>query len=504
MHVIVKKYIHLCYGSLSYFVRTPVEECNKEKLKPKMKRIFTLFVFVLGAMLFVACEKVVGGDTTTNNDQTGQEGRPEDAKKEYTLTLTTPSVMEFAVEGGMGEIGYTLTEVTRANETPDVDIPEEEPVTGDSAADDEPEEKLPLPEVACEAEWITDIAVSSKAVEFKVLPGTGEEREALVALSYEDQKVQVLVRQKGDDVEYDVEFRANYLNGSYYGKLSTYGFNYFIILSDMGAENQNDTYGTQYRFDLYAGESSIFEPVDYVPEGVYVFGECTPGTIDASQSYCLTANGNDVDFASATVTVTENKIVAVVRMMNGEVHRVTYEGSLALDYLEPTAEDVAHSALTSDVNFNVTGGSINAYYRGDYFGKGVDVWFLHMVENTVGGYSGDYLMMDLMVDKSEGGYDNKDAFVGVYSKADNTTENYVDHFAPGYMRVDYMQMHTWFANDLKSENEAWAPFVDGNITITKEGDIFTITMDGIDDKGNKIQGSFSGTVIDYQNQAYDL
>lgn len=496
MHVIVKKYLHLYYGSLSYFVRTLVEEYNKEKLKPKMKRIFTLFAFVLGSMLFVACDK--------NNDGNSATDKPGDSNKEYILTLTTASVMEFEVEGGMGEIGYTLTEETRAHETPDTDIPTEHPLTGDSAADDEPDEKHPLPEVACEADWITDIAVSSKAVEFKVQPGAGPERESIITVSYEEQKFYVLVRQKGVATEYDVEFRANYLNGSYYGKLSTYGFNYFIILSDMGAENQNDTYGTQYRFDLYAGVSSIFEPIDYVPEGVYVFGECTPGTIDATQSYYLDANGNDMDLASATVTVTKDKIVAVVRMMNGKVHRVTYEGNLALDYLEPTAEDGVHSALTSDVDFNVTGGSINAYYRGDYFGKDVDVWFLHMVENTVGGYSGDYLMMDLMVDKSEGGYDNKDAFVGVYTKADHTTESYADHFAPGYMRVDYTQMHTWFVKGMKSENEAWAPFVDGNITITKEGDIFTITMDGIDDKGNKIQGSFSGTVIDYQNQAYDL
>lgn len=495
MHVIVKKYLHLYYGSLSYFVRTLVEEYNKEKLKPKMKRIFTLFAFVLGSMLFVACDKDNDGNSATD--------KPGDSNKEYILTLTTASVMEFEVEGGMGEIGYTLTEETRAHETPDTDIPTEHPLTGDSAADDEPDEKHPLPEVACEADWITDIAVSSKAVEFKVQPGAGQERESIITVSYEEQKFYVLVRQKGVATEHDVEFRANYLNGSYYGKLSTYGFNYFIILSDMGAENQNDTYGTQYRFDLYAGVSSIFEPIDYVPEGVYVFGECTPGTIDASQSYYIDANGNDMDLASATVTVTKDKIVAVVRMMNGKVHRVTYEGSLALDYLEPTAEDVAQSALTSDENFNVTGGSIMAYYRGDYFGKDVDVWFLHMVENGAG-FSGTYLMMDLMVDKSKGGYDNKDGFVGEYTKADNTTESYADHFAPGYMRVDNWQMHTWFVKGMKSENESWAPFADGKITITKEGDIYTVAMDGIDDKGHKIKGSFSGTVVDYQNQAFDL
>ena len=50
----------------------------------------------------------------------------------------------------------------------------------------------------------------------------------------------------------------------------------------------------------------------------------------------------------------------------------------------------------------------------------------------------------------------------------------------------------------------WAPFVDGKITVTKDGDGYVLTMDGVDDIGNKIQGTFRGVVGDYQNQAYDL
>lgn len=470
----------------------------------KMKRIFALLA--LGMMLFVACETENGNNTTGDNNNNEQQGKPEETDKDYVLTLATKSVMEFEVEGGMGEIGYTLTEVSRANETPDVDLPEEDTVTGDSAADDEPEEKLPLPEVTCEAEWITDIAVG-ESIAFKVLPNDGDERESFVVVSYEDQKFQVLVRQKGNATEYDVEFRASYLNGTYFGKLQTYGYNYFIVLSDTGLTDMMNyvSGGTQYRFDLYSGVTSAFEPVDYVPEGVYEFGECTPGTIDASQSYYLGPNGNDVNFASATVTVTKDKIVAVVRMLNGEIHRVTYEGSLALDYTQPTASDLTASTQTADVSFDVTGGYISAYYRGDYYGKGVDVWFLHMIERKAG-FSGTYLMMDLLVDKSKGGYDNKEGFIGEYTVLNHTMENFAGTFAPGCLRDDWNQLHTWYMNCVNSQIDPtnWAPFVDGKITITKEGDDYILTMDGKDDIGNKVQGTFRGAVGDYQDQSWDL
>lgn len=468
-----------------------------------MKRVFALFT--LFAMLFAACES--GGDNTTGgNNQNDEQGKPEDTKKEYVLTLATKSVMEFAAEGGKGEIGYALTEVTRAHEAPDMETPVEDAVTGDSAADERPEEEKPQLDVTCDAAWITDIAVAD-AITFNVLPNEEGERETLIVVSYEDQKFQVLVRQKGNALAVDVEFKATNLNGTYFGKLQTYGYNYFIVLSDTGIPEMNGyvSGGTQYRFDLYSDVTSAFEPVDYVPEGVYEFGDFMPGTIDATQSYYLGANGDDMDFASATVTVTENKIVAVVRMMNGKIHRVTYEGSLALDYTQPTASDITASTQTADVSFDVTGGTIMAYYRGDYYGKGADVWFLHMIENKAT-FSGTYLMMDLLVDKSKGGYDNKDGFVGEYKVLNHTMENFAGTFAPGCLRDDWNQLHTWYMNCINSQIDPsnWAPFVDGTITVVKGGEDYILTMDGVDDIGNKIQGTFRGKVGDYQNQAYDL
>lgn len=468
-----------------------------------MKRVFALFT--LFAMLLVACESG-GDDTKPAGNPGGEQGKPEDANKEYVLSLATKSVMEFEAEGGKGEIGYTLTEETRAHETPDMDIPTEGVVTGDSAAEKTTGQEESKVKVACDADWITDIVVA-EVITFNVLPNEEGERETMVVVSYEDQKFQVLVRQLGDTPAVDVEFRATHLNGTYFGKLETYTYNYFIILSDTGLPGMNISVdgGTQYRFDLYSDVTSAFEPVDYVPEGVYVFGEYTPGTIDAAQSCYISANGDEMAFASAKLTVTENKIVAEVRMMNGKIHHVTYEGSLALDYTEPTASDIKASALTADAAFDVKGGSIMAYYRGDFYGKGADVWFLHMIADRAT-FSGTYLMMDLMVDKSQGGYDNKEGFVGEYTVLNHTMEDFAGTFAPGCLRDDRTQLHTWYMNCVGGviDTSNGAPFVDGKITVAKEGEEYILTMDGVDDIGNKIQGSFRGKVVEYQNQANDL
>ena len=450
-----------------------------------MNRIFVMFA--LAAIAMVACEKDNGATE----------------KKEYVLTLASNSVLNFTHEGGSGAIGYNLTEVTRAHDN-DSDLPVDEELTGDST-EEKPYSKDYLVEATCAADWITELTVA-ESITFEVLPNAGAEREALITVSYEEQSFSVLVRQAQETGGVDEVFHAAHLNGTYYGKLQTYGYNYFIILSDEGATEQNDSYGTQYRFDLYAGKSSALEPVDYVPVGVYVFGDCEPGTIDAANSYMLPGNGaKSVDFASAKVTVTENKIVAEVRLMSGKVHRVIYEGSLALDYLDLTAQDVTHSTQTADVNFDVTGGAIMAYYRGDYLGKDTDVWFLHMIENKAA-FEGVYLMMDIMLDKSKGGLDNIDAIVGEYTVATYKTEDCAGHFAPGYMRDDWCMMHAWYAKCVNGGIDSGdrAPFVDGKITIAKDGSGYAITLDGVDDIGNKINGTFRGSVVEILDQAWDL
>ena len=48
-----------------------------------------------------------------------------------------------------------------------------------------------------------------------------------------------------------------------------------------------------------------------------------------------------------------------------------------------------------------------------------------------------------------------------------------------------------------------APVTAGTISVEKDGDEYILTLDGKDDNGNNIRGTFRGRVNDYQNQAHD-
>lgn len=122
-------------------------------------RLFNYFKFVAAlavmGLVVVACQP----DTP-------------DTKKEYALEITSDTTMEFPAEGGDGVIAWTFNEVTRNNPNP-----------------------VPEPTLQCDAEWIVLSARYLGA--FEVHPNEGEAREAVIAVSYDEQTVNVTVKQAG-------------------------------------------------------------------------------------------------------------------------------------------------------------------------------------------------------------------------------------------------------------------------------------------------------------------
>lgn len=435
-----------------------------------MKRLFSIITLV--ALVFTSCSD--SGDESSAN---------------LTLKLTSNSVMTFEAEGGSGTITYTLTEeATRS--------------AGKSAIT-----------MTTDAEWITQSDTSKPGeITFNVLPNEGAKRNSLVKVSYMGgQYFNVMVEQLAagdsgkDDPIKTVNVTATHLNGAYYGKLKTRGFNYTIILSQGGLADLYDPVSPQYRFDIYSDKTSEFANPDYAPEGVYTFGGTVgePGTMDPGLTYCYSYG--EYSITSGTLTITKDSIVADILLDNAEHHIVTYEGSLELGLEEPTICDVPQSTLTSDFEFEVaSGGYIMAYYRGDYFGKDCDVWFLHMIEQK-NNFSGVYLIMNIMVDKSKGGYGNKEGFVGEFPCYTPDMESCAGTFAPGEMRIDTTTLNAWYlyCDNSVVDNTRQVPIVDGTITISKEGNEYTIAIDGVDDLGHKIEGTFVGEVREYEDQSCD-
>lgn len=123
-----------------------------------MKKLFYLLFVLL--LFVVACE---------SNEEEPKVEAP-------VLALTSEATMEFAPEGGAGEIAYTLENAEEGVE-----------LTATTAA-----------------EWITDVAVA-ESVTFTVAANDGDAREAEIVVAYGEQSFDVVVKQAAAAVEPVVE-----------------------------------------------------------------------------------------------------------------------------------------------------------------------------------------------------------------------------------------------------------------------------------------------------------
>lgn len=426
-----------------------------------------LLLFALCTFALVACE-------TDSTEQS--KGK---------LTLTSAAIMEFSEAGGAGEITFAFVdEATRANE-----------VTATATA-----------------AWITDITVGESNVTFNVAANNDVERTANIKVECGTQSFQVMAIQAGS-TSADVNFTATHMGGTYYGKFiveggQTEGFNYHIIMSDHQPSLPNAYNGyTEYRFDIYAGECAEFNREVRIPVGTYTLDHQRTnrvGTIDAYEncSYHVSANQVKSNYRTCTLVVTEDSIIADLTFFNGESHHVEFHGAPVMeDYSETTYADVYPvSPFTSDHTFDVNGGYMYAYYRGDWFGTGDDVWFMHMIEDKTT-FDGVYLIFNFIVPKSVGGFNNTEGFIGEYTLSDPSKELEWT-FPAGRLRDDSQMLNAFYMECVSGQID-WthtAPIVDGTIKVEKVDGEIVITVDGKDDASNKINGTFRGYVRELENQ----
>lgn len=446
-----------------------------------MKKLFTLFA--LCAFTFSACDN--GGNNNTDT--------PAPISPNAKLVITSPEngMMKFPVDGGTGEITFTLT-------------------------DDETRSVAPANvSTKTNANWITDLTVTTDKVTFTVAANEGAVRSDLIYISFGMQTKLVSIEQEGLVLP-DVVFEATHLSGSYFGKfLSEKGgftaFNYFVILGDMQALHYEgkQPQATEYRFDLYSATGSAFNKTHRIPVGTYKIDHSGSGranSIDGTMScsYILVGEmNNSTPYQDATLVVTEDSIIADVKFFDGQTHHIEYHGDCVMeDYIENTYADVYPvSQYTSDILFDIKNGHINARFRGDYYDTGCDVWFVDMIENK-SPYNGVYLILDLIVPQSLGGFDNLDGILGNYTIFNEHPESYEYTVPTGRLRDDSLQMHAWYLTCVNSQVDmsTAAPITSGTINVTKDGNAYVFEVNGTDDNGNKIIGTFSGYISELQDQ----
>ena len=443
-----------------------------------MKKLFALVA--LCAFAFSACEN--------KGDEQSKQTAPSNANLVLKITNPSSGILEFPSAGGVGEINFTLTEEETRSAAP-----AEVTATTD-------------------AEWISDITVGKDKITFTVAQNEDAEREDYITIKYKSQTKFVSIEQAGYERP-DVSFKATHLNGTYWGKFpTTKGFNYLVILGDKSCPHYltKEVGSTEYRFNIYSDVSSAFNKTHRVPVGTYKMDHSSsgdPGTIDGDkdQSYYLSSNDTDSPFADATMVVTENSIVVDVTFFNGQKHHVEYKGSLIYEgYTEGTFADIYPvSAYTKDITFNVTGGHVDAYFRGDHYGTGCNVWFMQLVEKQQPHYEGIYIVLDLIVPKSEGGVNDLDIINGVYPIFKQKPENCEYTIPNGLLRDDCLQMHAWYLTCVEGQLDmsTAAPLTSGSVTVTKDGTNFLFEIDSTDDNGNKLTGTFQGVLSSWLDQS---
>ena len=415
-----------------------------------MKKIFLLLATALVA--FVACDKA---EQPSSGNGNGNEAKG-------TLAVTEKSV-EVAFYGGEGVVNYTITD-------------------GEEGA---------KPEAAVNADWVNNITVG-ETITFNVdFNNVEEARVATLTVTYGEQSFEVFVRQAAGMVV-DVEFVATALNGEYYGTAYSADPNYFAILSKNGTTGWSDLYlDTYYRFDIYS-KTSTDASAPVLPQGVFAYDYLNSGQGETFGDYYSVRmqtfqDGRYVEtkIEDGVVIITENKFEAILKMVDGKVHRVVYEGSLALGYIEVPAPDY-YSTLTEDLIFNHADGTIRLNYFGDYYGLGASNWTVSLVLPGTN-INGDYFMLDIVT--------GSDAFeasniVGTYNcvaEADVAKNTFIKGTYSGGVASSWY----FVAVDNYYGTDDVAPLVDGTITIREEGIKFVVEFDCMDDNGHKIAGTYT-------------
>lgn len=415
-----------------------------------MKKIFLLLATALVA--FVACDKA---EQPSSGNGTEVKG---------TLDVTEKSV-EVAFYGGEGVVNYTITD-------------------GEEGA---------KPEATVNADWVNNITVG-EAISFNVdFNNVEEARVATLTVTYGEQSFEVFVRQAAGMVV-DVEFVATALNGEYFGTAYSQDPNYFIILSKNGTTGWSDLYlDTYYRFDIYSKtypDASATTTV--LPQGVYAYDYLNSDIGNTFNSFYSVrfetfqdGTYKETKIEDGVVIVTENKIEAILKMADGKVHRVVYEGSLALGYIEVPEPDY-YSTLTEDLTFNHPDGTIRLNYFGDYYGIGASNWTVSLVLPGTN-INGDYFMLDIVTDSVAFEASN---IVGTYNcvaEADVAKNTFIKGtYSGGFASSWY-----FVAVDNYYGTDDVAPLVDGTITIREEGIKFVVEFDCMDDNGHKIAGTYT-------------
>lgn len=281
----------------------------------------------------------------------------------------------------------------------------------------------------------------------------------------------------------DVTFNATYFAGSHY---NVGIHNYYITLSNVEVTGELSTPGgIYYIFDIYSDEA---DDELNVPNGVYTFdieNSYASGTFTEEYGYGFTKDENNLPIwymygEGSTLTVTDDKIVADLILLDGTKHTVIYEGPHALG-------SVNTGGAEGDIEVEFTGASVLEEYYDQYYSNNTENWFIQIWENYDTGV-GRYFLFDVLAPLG-----NDEDYSGTYT-ASNSYD--ASTFVPGYITEGALN-GCWYAElHDNSDEDIYVPLTGGTINITlNEDGSHTFVVDCEDNQGNKVTGTVVGSPI---------
>lgn len=402
---------------------------------------------------------------------------PADKTTSIKIIAEQPMMLDFA--GGNLEIAYEIS-----NPNPDVTL-------------------TTLPAAA----WIEPIIVKNGVAKFFVERNMQtSERATRITFTYGDITEELIVIQNGrPEGTVDYDYDATVFGGEYYGMGDNDNFNYYIQVGTGEINEFNDApNAVYYYFDLYAKYRGGDHPI--VPNGTYTLdtkNNMAIGTFTVEHSKAHINNeygAADTEFkmASGTVTVTDNRFEATLHMTDGTVHHVLYEGELYVPNAVYDTPEVA-TTLTEDYTFDHQNATLRLFYYGDYYDCGKDYWSVQLIE-SVNPINGDFIMVDIITDGLNEGPQAENV-IGTYT-ACSDLDIKESSFLAGFMEgVKYL--YSWrfiCVEDYIVNGNGRAPISDGTISISFEGNNFTVSFDCVDDANNKFAGKFEGVAVEIYNR----
>ena len=349
-----------------------------------------------------------------------------------------------------------------------------------------------------DAEWLNLSLASGDASEaaatVTVTAGdneTGEMRDAVITITAGTLVKTVNVAQAAKAASGVTTFEASYCEGLYYGKFyeDDPAYNYCVVLSDNGLTdpsnyNSYKANSTYYQLDLYSELPAEEGEYATIPNGTYQLDledTYAANTISALSSKLIVTGAADEDgyvdyedvaFTAATVVVTDGNIVLTATLEGGDNHQVTFEGALEIpvygygeEYEEWTSEDLELAVTDAAIEF----------FPDE---KAEGYWWIYATDPETEEMAMLYICQTVDADDIVGEFNAKSA------EADGV----------GFV-----------AGNKEYDGSIWigypgAPLADGKITITKEGEVYTITFNCTDGEDHAITGSISGTVPVYEEE----